>query len=156
MDHDEVVVAFRDYLRENDLPITAQRLAIAEIIFGSANHLSAEDVMVELGRRGAYAGTATVYRTLELLLRSGLAVERDFGEGFKRYETAHGIPHHEHLQCIVCGRIVEFRDDRLEEMTKLIAANNDFERTGHKLVITGICASCRALKSAADERSGKE
>jgi Fur family ferric uptake transcriptional regulator len=149
---DEIIAAFRDYLRGNGLPITAQRLVIAEIVLGSSEHLSAEDVMIELGRRGAYAGTATVYRTLELLIRGGLAVERDFGEGFKRYEAAHGIPAHEHLQCTFCGKIVEFRDEGLEEMATRIAQQNGFVRVGHRLVITGVCLDCRVRAVRAGER----
>ena len=144
MHRDEIIAAFRNYLRENNLPITAQRLIIAEIVLGSSEHLSAEEVMVELGKRGAYAGTATVYRTLELLIRGGLAEERDFGEGFKRYEAARGVPHHGHLQCSVCGRIVEFRDERIDAMTGKIAEENGFTLAGHKLVITGVCPDCRA------------
>ena len=143
MASDDVIDAFRAYLREHNLPITAQRLAIADILLGSANHLSAEDIMLELGARGASAGTATVYRTLEVLLRSGLVVERDFGEGFKRFEAARGIPHHEHLLCSLCGRVTEFRDERLERMTVLIAEQYGFTRQGHRLVIGGICAECR-------------
>jgi Fur family ferric uptake transcriptional regulator len=143
MHRDEVIDSFRNYLRENNLPITAQRLAIADILLGSSEHLSVEEIMIELGARGAYAGTATVYRTLELLLSSGLVVERDFGEGFKRFEATRGIPQHEHLQCTVCGRIVEFRDERLERMSIVIAESRGFQRTGHKLVITGVCESCR-------------
>ena len=141
---DGVIDAFRAYLREHNLPITAQRLAIADIILGSASHLSAEDIMLELGARGASAGTATVYRTLEVLLRSGLVVERDFGEGFKRFEAARDIPHHEHLLCSLCGEVTEFRDERLERMTMLIAEQHGFVRQGHRLVISGICGACRA------------
>ena len=144
MASDDVIDAFRAYLREHNLPITAQRLAIADIILGSANHLSAEDIMLELGARGASVGTATVYRTLEVLLRSGLVVERDFGEGFKRFEAAGDIPHHEHLLCSLCGRVTEFRDERLERMTMLIAEQHGYTRQGHRLVISGICAECRA------------
>ena len=143
MASDDVIDAFRAYLREHNLPITAQRLAIADIILGSGDHLSAEDIMIELGARGASVGTATVYRTLEVLLRSGLVVERDFGEGFKRFEAAHGIPHHEHLLCSMCGRVTEFRDERLERMTMLIAEQYGYTRQGHRLVITGICSACR-------------
>ena len=141
---DGVIEAFRAYLREHNLPITAQRLAIADIILGSAHHLSAEDIMLELGARGASAGTATVYRTLEVLLRSGLVVERDFGEGFKRFEATRGIPHHEHLLCSLCGEVTEFRDERLERMTMHIAEQHGFARQGHRLVISGICAACQA------------
>jgi Fur family ferric uptake transcriptional regulator len=139
----DVIDDFRAYLREHNLPITAQRLAIADIILGSDNHLSAEDIMLELGARGATVGTATVYRTLEVLLRSGFIVERDFGEGFKRFEAARGIPNHEHLLCSLCGRVTEFRDERLERMTMLIAEQYGYTRQGHRLVITGICADCR-------------
>ena len=144
MANGDVIDDFRAYLREHNLPITAQRLAIADIILGSDNHLSAEDIMLELGARGATVGTATVYRTLEVLLRSGFIVERDFGEGFKRFEAARGIPNHEHLLCSLCGRLTEFRDERLERMTMLIAEQYGYTRQGHRLVITGICRDCRA------------
>jgi Fur family ferric uptake transcriptional regulator len=134
---------FRAYLRDHNLPITAQRLAIARTVLESDGHLSAEDIGRQLDEQGAAAGTATIYRTLELLVRSGLVVERDFGEGFKRFEPARGIPHHEHLLCIVCGRVTEFRDERLERMTTLIAESHGFSRQRHRLVIHGICQDCQ-------------
>ena len=135
--------AFRVFLRDHNLPATAQRLAIADVVLGTDRHLSAEDVAEELKARGASAGTATVYRTLEVLVRSGLVVERDFGEGFKRFEAARGVPHHEHLLCTNCGRVQEFRDERLERMTTLLAEAHDFSRQRHRLVIYGLCGNCR-------------
>jgi Fur family ferric uptake transcriptional regulator len=136
--------AFRVYLRDHNLPITGQRMAIAEVVLGSDRHLSVDEVVRELTARGAAAGTATVYRTLELLVRSGLVVERDFGEGFKRFEPARGVPQHEHLLCTVCGRVTEFRDERLERMTTLIAEAHGYARQRHRLVIYGVCAACQA------------
>ncbi|HEU4629300.1 MAG TPA: Fur family transcriptional regulator [Gemmatimonadaceae bacterium] len=144
--------AFRAYLREHNLPITAQRLAIADVVLGSERHLSAEEVAREVAERGATVGTATVYRTLELLVRSGLAVERDFGEGFRRFEPARGIPHHEHLLCTVCGRVTEFRDERLERMTTLIAEAHGYARQRHRLVIYGVCEQCRERRAISDQR----
>lgn len=135
--------AFRAYLRDHNLPATAQRLAIADVVLGTDRHLSVEEVAAELRTRGASAGTATLYRTLEVLVRSGLVVQRDFGEGFKRYEASRGIPHHEHLLCTVCGRVTEFRDERLERMTTLLAEAHDFFRQRHRLVIYGLCGDCR-------------
>lgn len=135
--------AFRAYLRDHNLPATAQRLAIADVVLGTDRHLSVEEVAAELRTRGASAGTATLYRTLEVLVRSGLVVQRDFGEGFKRYEASRGIPHHEHLLCTVCGRVTEFRDERLERMTTLLAEAHDFSRQRHRLVIYGLCGDCR-------------
>lgn len=135
--------AFRVFLRDHNLPATAPRLAIADVVLGTDRHLSAEDVAHELKARGASAGTATVYRTLEVLVRSGLVVERDFGEGFKRYEASRGVPHHEHLICTNCGRVTEFRDERLERMTTLLAEAHDYSRQRHRLVIYGLCGDCR-------------
>ena len=143
MDRDEIIEAFRNYLRDHNLPVTAQRVEIAAVVLGADAHLSAEEVAHDLAGRGEPAGTATVYRTLELLVRSGLAVERDFGEGFKRYESARGIPHHEHLLCTVCGRVTEFRDERLDRMTTLTAESHGYARQRHRLVIYGVCGDCQ-------------
>lgn len=147
MDDTGVTDAFRAYLREHNLPITRQRALIAEVVLESGRHLSVEEVASELHARGARAGLATVYRTIELLVRSGLVVERDFGEGFRRYEAARDIPHHEHLLCTQCGRVTEFRDERLERITTLVAETRGYQRQRHRLVIYGICRECRTGSS---------
>lgn len=143
--------AFRAFLRDHNLPVTAQRQAIAEVVLESERHLSADDVERDLAVRGVMVGTATVYRTLEVLVRSGLVVERDFGEGFKRYEPARDEPQHEHLLCTVCGNVTEFSDERLERMTTLVAETHGYARQRHRLVIFGVCPDCqrgvRAKKS---------
>jgi len=143
VDHHPVVEAFASYLRDHGLPVTAQRLAIADIMLGSERHLSADDVALELAQRQSGIGLATVYRTIELLVRSGLVVERDFGEGFRRYEPARDAPHHEHLLCTVCGKVKEFREERLERMTTIVAEANGFARQRHRLVIYGVCDECQ-------------
>ncbi|HEY9517580.1 MAG TPA: Fur family transcriptional regulator, partial [Gemmatimonadaceae bacterium] len=120
MDHETVIEEFRSYLREHNLPVTPQRLAVAEVLLLRDRHFTVDEIEQELRARGIPVGTATVYRTLEVLVRSGLVVERDFGEGFKRYESSRGMPEHEHLLCTVCGRVVEFQDERLDRMSTLL------------------------------------
>lgn len=143
MGDDAVAEPFQAYLREHGLPVTAQRLAIADVVLHSASHLSADDVASELSRRGSDIGLATVYRTIDLLVQSGLVVERDFGEGFRRFETARDVPHHEHLLCTICGKVTEFRDERLERMTTLVAESHGYARQRHRLVIYGVCDDCQ-------------
>ena len=138
-----VVDRFIGYLREHNLPVTAQRLAIAETLLTSHRHLSAEEVAQEVTAAGRKVGTATVYRTIDTLLESGLVVERDFGEGFRRFEPARDIPHHEHLVCTQCGKVEEFRDERLERMTTIVAESRGFARQRHRLVIHGVCKDCQ-------------
>ena len=142
MDCASAIDAFVAYLRDHNLPVTAQRQAIAEVVLCSDRHVSADEIERELWSRGAAVGTATIYRTLDVMVRSGLVVERDFGEGFRRFEPARDEPNHEHLICTVCGRVVEFSEERLERMTMLLAEQHDFVRSRHKLVIEGVCSAC--------------
>jgi Fur family ferric uptake transcriptional regulator len=138
-----VVDRFRAWLREHNLPVTAPRLAVADVMLNSERHLSADEVADELNVRGEKVGTATVYRTIDVLVESGLVVERDFGEGFRRFEPARDVPHHEHLLCTTCGKVEEFRDERLERMTTLVAEARGFARSRHRLVIYGVCRECQ-------------
>ena len=140
--------AFAAYLRQHNLPVTEQRLAVAEVVLGADGHLSADEVEQQLAARGVSVGTATIYRTLDVLVRSGLVVERDFGEGFRRFEAARDIPHHEHLICTVCGTVREFRDERLDRMTTLAAETHGYVRQRHRLVIYGVCDRCRSGSDA--------
>lgn len=143
MSGEPVTARFVAYLREHNLPVTAQRLAIAEVLLETDSHLSAEEIAQAASRGGRDVGTATVYRTIDLLVKSGLVVERDFGEGFRRFEAARDAPHHEHLVCTQCGRVEEFRDERLERMTTIVAESRGFARQQHRLVIHGICGDCQ-------------
>jgi Fur family ferric uptake transcriptional regulator len=124
--------------------VTPQRLAIAGIVLDADRHLSAEEVVSELASRGTKAGTATVYRTLDVLVASGLAVERDFAEGFRRFEPARERSQRQQLLCMSCGRAEEFRDDRLELVAAAAAEAHGFVRERHRLVIYGTCAHCHS------------
>jgi Fur family transcriptional regulator, ferric uptake regulator len=135
---------FGRYLREQGLPVTLQREAVAEVVFSSDEHLSVDEIERQLREGGERIGKATVYRTLDLLVRSGLVAEHDFNEGFKRYE--HRLsrePEHEHLICQECGSVTEFRSEDVRRIQDEIAERHGFLPTRHKLEIYGLCAGCR-------------
>ncbi len=134
---------FRRHLSDHNLPITHQRVAIASLVFFADAHLSVGDIERGLQERHVAAGKATIYRTLDLLLRAGLVQELDFGEGFKRYEPLVAKSHHEHLICLSCGKVVEFSSERLERMKSLIADEYGFWYHHHRLEIYGICRDCQ-------------
>lgn len=138
---------FRSWLRGRNLPITAQRLAIAELLFASDHHLSAEEIADGLGARDTRVGTATVYRTLDVLVESGLVIERDLGEGFLRFEAASDESLHDHLRCTSCGRLEVFRDDGVELLAGRVATQHGFDPERQHLVIHGVCRDCRAGRS---------
>ena len=144
---------FRRYLREHSLPVTAQREQVAEVVLDAHGHLSVEDIEQRLRERGLHVGKATVYRTLDILARSGMISERDFGEGFRRYERVPGHPHHEHLICTRCGKVIEFTNDRLERLKALVAEEYGFQHHHHRLDIYGICRECQLKDAAAPSPS---
>lgn len=134
---------FRRHLREHHQPVTRQRDLVAQVVFLSEDHLSVEEIRRRLKQQGKRVGTATVYRTLDLLVDSGLARAHEFGEGFKRYEPMPAQADHEHLICERCGRVVEFANDRLERMLPVLADEHGFQHQRHRVEIYGVCRACR-------------
>ncbi len=135
---------FHRWLRDHRLPVTRQRDLVARLVFESDEHLSVEGIQRRLRELGARVGTATVYRTLEVLVESGLVRVHDFGEGFRRYEPM--VPqqsHHEHLICVRYGTVLEFQNERLERMLPIIADEFQFQHQRHRVEVYGLCRTCR-------------
>jgi Fur family ferric uptake transcriptional regulator len=150
--------AFRRYLRDHGLPVTHQREAVAAAVFYADRHVSVPEIERVLAGQTEHVGKATVYRTLELLVKAGLLQEHDFGEGFKRYEPLAARGYHEHLICVRCGRVVEFATERVERMSTAIAEEHGYVHHHHRWEIYGECGECRrhaaTLRTGATEREG--
>ena len=135
---------FRAALQEQHLPVTQQREAIARALFESGTRLSADEVTDRLRSGGERVGKATVYRTLSLLVRVGLATEHDFDEGFKRYETKVGQAQHDHLICTGCGVVTPFQRDELNRLQADVARSLGFHVLRRQLKLYGLCSRCDA------------
>ena len=134
---------FRRYLRDHRQPLTRQRELIAGVVLLSEEHLSAEAIQRKFKERGERIGTATIYRTLDLLVESGLVRAHDFGERYRRYEPMPAQAHHEHLICLRCGRVAEFSNERLERMLPVLADEHGFQHQYHRVEIFGACRECQ-------------
>jgi len=135
---------FRRYLKQQGLPVTQQREVVADVLFTTHEHLSVEDIEARLKERGERIGKATIYRTMEILVRSGLVEDHDFGDGFKRYEHLFGQqPVHDHLVCTHCRKVTEFRSPELQRIQDSVAREHGFTPTRHRMEIYGLCAECQ-------------
>lgn len=134
---------FREYLRSRNLPVTEQRARVAQVLFSTHKHVSVEEILDRLEADGVLIGKATVYRTLDLLMESGLVREHDFGEGFKRYEYLAGPADHEHLICESCGKLIEFTSAEIDELQRELARAHNFKPRYHRLEVYGLCEDCR-------------
>jgi len=131
------------YLARQGLKHSRRRERVAEIFFAMVGHVSVEELLAHARREDRRLSQATVYRTMKLLVESGLATAREFGDGQTRYEVAMGRSHHDHLICTSCGAIAEFADEQIEALQAGVARRHGFAVDRHRLELYGRCARCR-------------
>lgn len=140
------------FLAEKGLRRTAQRDAIMEAAFGTTEHYTADELLAMAKRIESSVSRATVYRTIPLLVESGLLKELDLGRDQKYYDpnfVEH--PHHNHLICVDCNRIVEFEDERIDQLEDRITQRLGFSAATKMIRIE---AKCQELKTRGACRKG--
>ena len=130
---------FAAFLKKKGLKVTNQRLLVAQKIFSMRQHFTADSLMETLMDRRQEISKATIYRIITIMLDAGLLAEHDFGEGYRFYEHTLGQKHHDHIICQDCNRIVEFVDERIEELQEKAANEKGFAIVSHRLNIYGNC-----------------
>jgi Fur family ferric uptake transcriptional regulator len=126
-------------IRDAGLKVTVPRIKILEVLENCGDqHVSAEDVYKILLQQGEEISLATIYRVLTQFETAELVNRHNFEGGFAVYELNRG-EHHDHIMCVVCGKVVEFTDNVIEKRQHEIAKKNGFEIEDHTLVIYGRC-----------------
>lgn len=124
-------------LRRAGLKVTLPRVKILQFLEQSEQrHLSAEDVYKALLESGEDVGLATVYRVLTQFEQAGLVERHNFDGGHSVFELDSG-EHHDHLVCSETGEVIEFHNEKIEQLQLQIAEELGFELTGHSLVLYG-------------------
>jgi Fur family ferric uptake transcriptional regulator len=134
---------FTKYLNTKNLKLTKERNAVLQEIFLRPGHLEAEDLWHTLRKKKKRASRATIYRTLDLLVDSGMVRKVDLGHGHSHFEHVLGHAHHEHMICLKCGKVIEFSDKKVERSMKKLCEKGGFEHTSHYFEIFGHCGKCR-------------
>jgi len=125
----------RQDLRKAGLKITSPRLKILEVLEASEErHLSAEGVYKALMLAGEEFGLATVYRVLTQFEHAGLVTRHNFEGGTSVFELADRT-HHDHMVCLETGTVVEFYDEKIEELQQEIAERHGYAIEDHSLVL---------------------
>lgn len=133
---------FQDFLLRQGLKLTTERSALVREIFSIHYHFEADELLFKMKQKGLKISRATVYRTLELLVKSGMVRRVHLGEEHYHYEHVTGNSHHDHLICTTCGGVIEFHDEVLEQRQRDICKKKKFTPTFHNLQILGVCDSC--------------
>jgi len=150
---------WHNQFNKRGLRLTVPREAVIQALSTSDGHLSAEDIYMIVHEKHPAIGLTTIYRTLDILIRMGVVLKFDFGDGRARFELTEAYSkkkHHHHLICTGCSRIIDymdFLDDELElidKTEKALSKKYDLHITGHMMQFYGLCSVCRKK----DERKG--
>jgi len=137
---------FKARISAKGLKTTRQREEILDVFLNSPGHKNLAQIYAQVAKVHPKIGYTTVYRTLKLLTRLGLAAQRKFADGETQYEPTEGKKHHDHLICLECGKIIEFEDNALETLQNSIAQRHGFKIFHHRMELYGRCADCRTPK----------
>jgi len=137
------IARFQDFLQQQGLKLTSERTALLREIFSTHYHFEADELLFKMKEKSVKISRATIYRTLELLVKSGLVRRVHLGENHYHYEHVSGNSHHDHLICTICGGVIEFHDEELEQKQREICAKKKFTPTFHNLQILGVCNACQ-------------
>ena len=127
-------------LKSEGLRYTDQRQAIWDEIRNSNEHRDAEDIYLKLKERNVKVSRATVYRTIDVLVKNRLVRKMDVGEGRSLYEPRIDDEHHDHMICLDTGDIIEFYNKELEDLQDTIAKKHGYKviRHVHQLFVKPI------------------
>ena len=134
---------FKEALKKEGLKYTPQRTAVPDEIIKDKGHRESEEIFLALKKRGHHVSRATVYRTMDILVNYGFARKLNLGDGRARYESKVNSPHHDHLICLDCGLIVEFMDQKIEDLQDVIAIQYEFQLKQHIHQLFGLCKECQ-------------
>jgi len=122
---------------EKGLKMTEQRRIIARVLSDSVDHPDVERVYRRATEIDPKISIATVYRTVRLFEEANILTRHDFGDGRARYEEVTS-DHHDHLIDVKSGRVIEFHNDDIEKLQRLIAKNLGYELIGHRLELYAV------------------
>lgn len=111
--------------------------------------MAAEEVVECLRAAGPAPGVATVYRTIDALIESGLATEEDRNEGFRRFRARRDDESSQELLCTSCGGVTTIVVTGLATSALNAARHAGFVAVRHRLTVYGLCAGCAAQRTGA-------
>lgn len=142
-----------DILRQRGYRLTPQRELIVEALAHAGGHVTAEEIYAQVSSRVHTINIATVYRTLDLLVATGLTNRIDLWDGRVIYTTAQHDPHI-HLVCRCCGEIFNADHELVHTLENQLRSQYQFQADLQHLSISGVCASCQSKSETQIEHGG--
>jgi len=126
-----------DYLRENNIKPSFQRIKILEYLLGTKEHPTVDTIYKALVSEIPTLSKTTVYNTLNLFVQNNITTIVTIEEKEARYDADTSI--HGHFKCENCGKVYDFPLD----ISSLTANKLDGFVVKHQHVYyRGFCKNC--------------
>jgi Fur family ferric uptake transcriptional regulator len=122
---------------DKGLKMTEQRRVIARVLSESMDHPDVEQVYRRATAIDPRISIATVYRTVRLFEEANILAKHDFGDGRSRYEEMPSA-HHDHLIDLQSGSVIEFRNEEIERLQRVVADELGYDLVGHRLELYAV------------------
>ena len=122
---------------DKGLKMTEQRRVIARVLSGSEDHPDVEVLHQRANAIDSRISIATVYRTVRLFEEANILERHEFGDGRARYEEV-SESHHDHLINLQNGEVIEFSNDKIEDLQRQIAKKLGYELIEHRLELYAV------------------
>ncbi|NJM41750.1 MAG: transcriptional repressor [Anaerolineae bacterium] len=132
----------RALIRKQGFRLTPQRQMIFDAVRELSGHCTPDEVYARVQRKSAAVNRATVYRTLDFLLKLGLVTTAHIRDNQVIYELAGQAPHH-HLVCQHCDKVAVMDHALVQPLFNRIEREYGFEVKTDHFMIFGLCKECR-------------
>jgi len=146
--HDQEQEQFKKLFQSENVDRFEDRLKVLEVFLSTETHITADDLVTLLEKKGHRFDLDFVKSTLHLMSRYGFARVNQFDNGRVLYEHRHLGHHHDHMICTKCKKIIEFENPSLEDQQIQIAKAHGFHLLQHRMELYGICAECLKERQA--------
>ncbi|MFP4107907.1 MAG: transcriptional repressor [Desulfonatronovibrio sp.] len=122
--------------------LTRQRKLILEQLRQTRSHPTAVEIYDKVRKLMPNISLGTVYRNLDVLCKTGVIQNIETCGGQKRFDGT--LESHLHIICSGCGKIQDIECELDIDIDKLTDIDSDFQVTGFRFEILGICPECEA------------
>lgn len=137
----DTTTALTNALRQSGLRLTAQRIAICQVLAASKKHPTALAIYEVVRPRFTTLSLATVYNTIQALVKIGAVNELGgAGDGTAHYDA--DLSPHINLACISCHQVVDLPSTFIESVEREVEAKSGYRLLGARVMYYGLCPTC--------------